>query len=228
MYTLLIVGAPLVLWFLQRYQWRRLLAGSWVLWLAYQLVPSIAGQPFAGIDIFHPAAWQILFVHAMVIGFHRERIALWMTPRRVGAICACAVLLLFLLSTIYRTRGEVLEAFVGADPMPWLTEMSLKAELRPLRLLAALAVFPCAYLLVTYFWKPIATPLRWLLLPLGQRSLYAYTMHLPLVVLFAVLLPDSPGVTIHGSTANALAQLIAVLIVWLMVKHRFLFSIVPQ
>ncbi|MEM8531018.1 MAG: hypothetical protein AAGF95_09255, partial [Chloroflexota bacterium] len=96
------------------------------------------------------------------------------------------------------------------------------------RIIAALAVFPFAYLLLTYLWKPFSAIGSWLIMPLGQHSLYAYTMHVPLLIFDNLVLPDSPGFTFAGQSVNAFAQLVGVFIIWFLIKRRFLFSVVPQ
>jgi hypothetical protein len=228
LYSLLMLGAPLVLWLLQRgYTWL-LLGGSWALWLAYQLVPQIASQPFPGLQLFHPSAWQILFVHACALGYHRERVAALLDPPRRHAIFAVSAVLLIALLVIYNIGGAVLSPLLGANAAAWLQDITIKNDLRVGRLAAAAVVFPFAYFLATYLWKPLHRLTGWLFLPLGQNSLYSYTMHLPLILVVELLLPDTPGETRGQWLLNLMVQLGAVLAIRGLVQRRVLFSVIPR
>jgi hypothetical protein len=227
LYSLLMLGAPVALWLLQRgYAWL-LLAGSWALWLAYQLVPQIAGQPFPALQLFHPAAWQLLFVHAITLGYHRERVArLLDIPHRRTLFAVSGVLLLALL-VIYNSGGAVLRPLLGTSAAPWLQDMTSKIGMRVGRVVAAAIVFPFTYGLATYLWTPLRRLTGWLLLPLGQNSLYSYTMHLPLLLVVG-LLPEWSGTTTAQQLLNLTVQLGAVLAIWWLVRQRVLFSVIPR
>ena len=55
------------------------LAGTWGLWGLWQLTPYQVQFPWPIIDnrVFYFPAWQLLFITALVIGYHRQRL----TPR---------------------------------------------------------------------------------------------------------------------------------------------------
>jgi hypothetical protein len=227
LYSLLMLGAPIALWLLQRgYDWL-LLAGSWTLWLAYQLVPQIASQPFPALQLFHPAAWQLLFVHAITLGYHRERVARQVGIPRHRTLFTVSGVLLIALLVIYNTGGAVLHPLLGAGSAPWLQDMTSKSGMRVGRIVAAAIVFPFAYGLVTYLWEPLRRLTSWLLLPLGQNSLYSYTMHLPLLLVVG-LLPEWSGTTTAQQLLNLTVQLGAVLAIWWLVRQRVLFSVIPR
>lgn len=228
MYTLLIVGAPLALWLLSRGWTALLLAGSWTLWLAYQISPQDASQPLPTILAFHPAAWQIFFVHAMTLGYHRQRIArhFWVLPH--GRLIAGLAVLFGLLLAVYLTRGALLQPVISGDAHTFLQVIFLKNPVRIGRIIAAAVVFPLAYLLVSYCWVPLRAAFGWLLLPLGQHSLYSYTMHLPILLLFAFFFGWPAGATLVERMINMAIQLGALLCIWLMIRSRFLFKVVPQ
>lgn len=228
MYTLLIVGAPLALWLLDRGWTWALLIGSWTLWLAYQIAPYEASQPLPTIQAFHPAAWQIFFVHAMTLGYHRQRIARWFWSLPHGRLLAGLGALFGLLLAVYLTRGALLTPLISGDIQAFLQAVFLKNPVRIGRIVAAAVVFPLAYLVVSYCWRPIQAALGWLLLPLGQHSLYSYTMHLPLLILFACLFGWPAGATLPEQLVNMAIQLAALLCIWLMIRRRFLFKVVPH
>ncbi len=222
LYVLLLLGTPVALWLLHTGRTRWLLGGSWALWLAYQFAPELAAQPLAGVKSFHPAAWQVFFVHAMAIGYHRAALARWMHQRRRMRIAAIALAVLVAVGVVYATGGSVL-----GTARPLLGEFIDKTSVGPGRLLTAAAFFPLAYLLVTYLWGALTRALGWLLLPLGENSLYSYTLHVPLVAA-ANLLGDSPGTTLASHAANVAAQLAALFIIWRCIQRKVLFGVLPR
>jgi hypothetical protein len=76
LYTLLVLAAVPVLVLLVHAQTILVLAGSWGLWMLWQLAPQHAQFPWSiiGNSVFNFPAWQALFVTAMVIGYHRQRL----------------------------------------------------------------------------------------------------------------------------------------------------------
>lgn len=228
MYSLLMLGAPIALWLLNRGWTWALLVGSWALWLAYQISPYGASQPLPTIQSFHPAPWQIFFVHAMALGYHRQRVAAWFhqLPKFYALI---GLSLLFVgLIVLYITGGTIIEPLIPSDANTFLAAVFTKNTVRIGRILAALVVFPLAFMIITYIWTPLRRLFGWLLLPLGQSSLYSYVMHLPLLLLFAFIYRWPPGMTPREQVVNTLIQVSAILVLWIMVKRRFLFGIVPQ
>lgn len=215
LYSLLLLGTPLALWLLQRGWTPALLAGSWLLWLLYQLLPELVGS---GWSSFHPMAWQILFVYAMALGYHRERVAqafsrVWQRP-----LLSVAGVVLVVLVAVYVCR-DVFPWMLDVRVAGWIDAAMLKDGVRAGRLLAALAVFPLAFWLVTEAWRPLQHAFGWLLLPLGQRSLRSYALHIPLVVLIDVWHPNKAAVTAGAMIGNTLLQLSAVLVVWWLVQR---------
>lgn len=200
-------------------------------WLAFQLVPAQAQLPWAidGNTTFHLAAWQFLFFAAMALGYHRERITAFLRQLPRWPYLVFSGLLVVWLVRLYDTQGAWLgHLFPGLDTHAFLSEFFLKSALAPGRLLASVILFQFAYLAATLFWKPIWTLLGWLLMPLGQNSLYSYTMHVVVVGLFYGALPYLPGHVLTMGTLNTSLQLLVVLLLWAMIQKRFLFSVVPR
>lgn len=125
----------------------------------------------------------------------------------------------------------------GALPPPmstWIQELSdremlgelyANQRLVPGRLFATLVWIQAFFLAVTYLYRPLAATVGWLLIPLGQSALYAYTMH---VILVYLLLPLFPSFYDIPEPLYGLAVLCFPLLLWVMVKKRFLFFIVPR
>jgi hypothetical protein len=169
----------------------------------------------------------VLFVGGLVRGWHRQVVA-EMVKARLAVLRTAPVMLslaspaLALGSVGWIDHRQL--AVTGFDPMIGLFA---KPNLGPGRLLLFLAIFAAAYLLLTVAWKPIERLVGWLLLPLGQTTLYGYTMQLflllPLYNLFGVGAEDPERIV-----RNTLGQLAAIAMIFVMVKTRFLFRIVPR
>src|SRR5262249_26090006 len=71
LYVWLVAAAAPCLLILRRTGWRVLLAISWAVYLLYRLNPhSLTGAGFE--SAFPLLAWQLLFVHGIAIGYHRD------------------------------------------------------------------------------------------------------------------------------------------------------------
>jgi uncharacterized membrane protein YwzB len=85
-----------------------------------------------------------------------------------------------------------------------------------------------SYLATTLFWKPISSAFAWFLLPLGQNALYAYIMHVLLIALLYAALPCVPFRLFEFGTLNTALQLMGILLIWFMIRRKFLFRLVPR
>jgi hypothetical protein len=237
LYALLLAAAPLSLTLLACGRPFALLAASWSLWLAYQLMPEYAVVPWhiEHASTFPFAAWQVLFTTALVIGFHRQELTAWLTREaerthgaglvyRVGlGAAACGLLLLGVALTTEQVHAMTVNGVT-------LSSLDLfdKASLGLGRIATFASVSTVLYVGLTLFWKPIEHAIGWLLIPLGQASLYAYTVHLFLILVAYNVPPyvgsPEPGWELH----NTVGQLALVLVLWAMVKWKVLFSIIPR
>jgi hypothetical protein len=237
LYALLLAASPLALLLLADGHHWRLLAGSWALWLMFQVAPELAVVPWPieHATTFPFAAWQALFVTALVIGYRREEIAAWLTQvserregaglvYRVGLAAAACALVLFGVAL------SVGQAHAMAPTASALSSFDLfdKASLGIGRLAAFASVAILIYAALTVCWRPVERALGWLLIPLGQASLYAYAVHLFVIVLAYNVPPyvgsDQPGWELH----NTVGQLLLVLLVWAMVKGKVLYGLIPR
>jgi hypothetical protein len=229
LYTLLVLAAPFIFYLLDEGYAGYVMAGSWLLWVGYQLFPAEFSFPWTirNANYFPLAAWQVLFVGGMVVGWYRQAVSALLKQRlallrNAPALLGFASPVLALASVGWIGRGDLVE--LGFDPMVGLFA---KPNLGPGRLVLFLAIFFLSYLALTIAWKPISRALGWLLLPLGQTALYGYTMQLFLVLPLYNLLAmgsEDPERILH----NSLGQAAAVVLVWWMVRTRFLFKLVPR
>lgn len=231
MYTFLMVLAAGGLWLLNKGHARWLLAGSIALWLGFQMAPARLQVPWPidGNTTFNLAAWQLLFFVAMVIGYHRETLTKSLSQMPKLPYFLFSGLLMLWLLRLYDTQGTFLARLLpGLNTQAFMQEFFLKSALAPGRLIASFIIFQFAYLAATLFWKPIWASLGWLLLPLGQNSLYAYTMHVVVIGVFYMVLPHLPINIMTMGTLNTSLQLLAVLAIWAMIQSKFLFRLVPR
>jgi enterochelin esterase-like enzyme len=230
LYTLLLAVAPFALYLLLQRQTRLLLALSWGLWLAFQIAPDQADVPWpiAGNYLFHFSAWQVFFFTAMVLGYHRERIAPWFPPARQRLLLVLSGLGFAGLLALYRL-GDAPWQWLAvknpalADPNDLLVLFFGKGDVRPGRVVASVVVFGFLFLLTTVAWRPLYRALGWLLLPLGQNALYAYTAHIVLIVLLALAFRPLGEVDRQMRGLNTALQVGTILLIWLLVRFRVLF-----
>jgi enterochelin esterase-like enzyme len=230
LYTLLLAVAPLALYALAYGQTRLLLLASWGLWLAFQIAPDQADVPWTiqGNYLFHFSAWQVLFFSAMVLGYHRDQLAGWFSRRTQWVLFALSALGFALLIALYRLGDRVWQYVPWenpalADPNTLLVLVFGKGDVRPGRIVASIVVFAFIYLLVTLFWRPLHRALGWLLMPLGENALFAYTAHIVLLVLLTIALLPFPSFNRELRWLNTLIQLGGVLLIWLLIQRRLFF-----
>jgi hypothetical protein len=89
-------------------------------------------------------------------------------------------------------------------------------------------VFQFAYLVLTFFWKPLWAVFGWFFVPLGQNSLYSYTMHVVIIGAFYAILPYLPINVQEMGTLNTGLQLGVLFVLWWLIRRQFAFDIVPR
>ena len=233
LYTVLFLFAPLAFVMLARGHSGVVLGVSLLLWGVFQFYPEYAALPWpiAGNYLFDFSAWQLLFFGGLVLGYRQERIpALGCRETRIalvvsGLLFAALIVTWIVIERPLASQPTTITAggLTISDIRTWLQDsLFSKVSLRPGRLFASAITFTFFFLVLTHFWAPFHRALGWLLLPLGQHALYAYTAHLLLAsAIAAVLQPfdiPSPG----PWWLNAAIQIAGVLLIWLLVKKQFL------
>ena len=195
--------------------WRPLLAVSWAVYIWYRIHPhAMTTGRFE--SVFPILAWQLLFIHGIVIGYHRQSLTAFVArvPRmvpRVGMLLAA---------------GFCLFAFCNpwADGPTWLhwTVVSPErftsfyeryftlSDLGIGRLLNLAIGLPVLFALVTRFWA-LARPLEVLFVTLGQRSLGAFVLHVYGLLLLS-LVPVAYGLWINTLLQVTMVVAIATLL----------------
>lgn len=229
--SFLMLLTPVALWLLYKKRTCWLVAGSGMLWMAFHLFTNQMQFPWpiAGNTTFHLAAWQLLFFLAMAVGYHCTRLTekLNQIPRRPYFVLA-GVLLIGLVQ-FHASNGTMLSQIIpDVDKTDWMTTFFQKSTLAPGRLIASFIVFQFAYLAATLFWKPLSTNLGWIFVPLGQNSLYCYSMHVIVIGLYFALIPHLPINIPAMGTLNTGLQLLVMFLIWSMIRKQFMFGIIPR
>ena len=151
----------------------------------------------------------MLFVSALELGYHREELAAWLH----GAAHVPAALW---PDVRFALGGRCHAYWSSWRPSGILARRTRWSDVRPLAFVDRSTRRASAsggwrvrrtasiiYVAVTLSGVPIERAVGWLLIPLGQASLYAYAVHLFLIVLAYNVPPyvgsDQPGWELHNT-----------------------------
>jgi len=196
LYVWLVAAAIPCLLILHRAGWRLVLALSWAFYLWYRVAPHALTA--SGFELAFPLlAWQLLFVHGIVIGYYRNGLSAFIarmpsvTPRLAMVVTACFAIFAFCCPWAPGPSWLHLQV-VSPERFTELYEhyFSLSA-LGVGRLLNLAIALPVAYLMLSRDWV-VTRSLEKVFVVLGQRSLGAFVLHVYGLLLLAHLpLPDS-------------------------------------
>jgi hypothetical protein len=214
LYTLLILAAVPVFVLLLHGYTAFVLAGSWGLWLLWQLSPQHAQFPWQVThNYFHFSAWQVVFMTALVIGYHRQYLEVRLARLSLPVVLGVTGTLVVGAIAFY-----VAQPLAGTD-YTWLVDRLFgKADLRIGRLVLFAGFFGFAYALLTVAWDPLSRTCAWLLLPLGQKALTAYNVHLFVVAILTRLPSSMVGEAPPTTLQNTFLQALGVLMIWTMLR----------
>ena len=233
LYTVLFLLSPLAFYLLTKGKTWHLLGGSWLLWLLFQVFPDYVSLPWpiAGNYLFAFSAWQVLFFTGLALGCNHDRIpVLRCRSTRASLVLAglgtAALIVLFFvldMPTDAMPASLAIGSSTPAEMRLWFQEQVFaKAGLRLGRLVASAVVFSFLFLSATVFWRQLRRVFGWLLLPLGQHALYAYTAHIVIVALVAIAVAPFKIAYPGPQWLNAVIQVGSVLVIWLLVRRQFL------
>lgn len=231
LYTILMVLAPGALLLMHRRRTGLVALLTIGVWAVFQVFPEEASIPWTIInnDTFRFPAWQLWFFGGAIIGYHREAISLALKPVPRWLLLGILAGFAFATILVHVTEGEaiarVLQAPSGKAVMQTLFD---KTVARPGKLIAFAIWFPLLYLVLTVGWRGLATGFGWILIPFGQNALYVYAMHLFAVYLGALVLPYVPGFDRMNPMHNTPVQIASVALIWVAVRFRLFFDIVPR
>lgn len=238
LYVVLFLLSPLVLYCIDRRKTLWLSAASVALYTYNFLLPEtvsgtaelrLTGAQFE--YAFPLAAWQLLYVHAVIAGVFKEQIVEYLsrTSTRWLVWLSVALTAAFLVFTLNHPMDKFppwaqVRLLDDQQFLDLYQRFFLKHNLGPGRLLNEVVLFISGFALLTVCWRPIERALGWFLIPLGSASLYVFTVHV-----FLVLLVDNTplGQSAHF-LVNSLLHTGLLLLVWWAVKKEWLFRWVPH
>jgi hypothetical protein len=214
-YALFLAASPLALVaLLHGFTWLVLVASGvlWAVAFRYHLVWSNSVQA----DL----SWQLLFVIGMVAGFHHAALecrwgALWQrAPRAIiagAAAASCAVV----VGSLVRLAGD------GAHVTRLEADAFERDRLGPARIACAVVLVASLYALVRAFQARLVPTIGKLFVPLGQASLYVYIVQSMLTFALVDRAMANPWLAVAINVA-------VVGLVWIMVRNRVLFRVIPR
>ncbi len=230
LYVILLCLSPLALWMMHKKRTMVVLGISWILYISNWADPvNLTGAQFE--YAFPLLTWQLIFFHGMAAGFHRKKLAEIMESyyRKPILLISGVTFFVFMFFTQNNPNPEMPSyAKISIIPQEIFTEIyekyCRKNTLGILRLVNYAAALIFGYYLLTKFWKIVNMYFGWFFIPLGQASLYVFIMHIYLLYIFS----NVPIMNIGNMWLNTVGHTFALLLLWFMVKIRFLYNIVPR
>jgi hypothetical protein len=220
LYVWLVAAAVPCLFALKFLGWRPLLAVSWALYICYRIAPhALTSGQFEW--TFPLLAWQLLFVHGIAIGYHREQIGTLVArcPRVVplAVIGAAAAFVVFALCNPWAEGPESLHwAVVSPERFSDLYfRYFTLSDLGIGRMLNLAVGLPVGYAILTWGWK-LLRPLGIVFVPLGRQSLGAFILHVYGILLIAHL----PFADLGEFWTATFVQLALVVVIALLLNAR--------
>jgi hypothetical protein len=230
LYVVLLLVSPLIMWALSRRWWALVLVVSASLYVV-DAVSRFRLLPAQFEDSFPLLTWQLLFVLGMVGGFYRRELVRWFRSRvgavvLVTAVLLAVVLMVFSWSNPYLSSPQDVRLALISDNAYRNIYAALfeRTYLEPGRLLNVVLVVIAGYALLSAYWKPIAAATGWFFIPLGQATLYVFIMH----IFFALIISNVPVLREGTVWLNSVVYVLVLMLMWVMVKTKFLFRIVPR
>ncbi|TME25073.1 MAG: hypothetical protein E6I75_27995 [Chloroflexi bacterium] len=162
----------------------------------------------------------------MVLGYHRENLRAAVSGARQWAFLAASAVAFagLLIGFRWLQFGLDTSPYAGATLALELQErVFAKSDLQIGRLVASAIVFGFLFVGITRFWVPLRAGLGWLLLPLGQHSLYAYTAHIALALALPLVTERMHLTVSQSPNLSALVQVSSLALIWLAIRFRLLY-----
>ena len=182
-------------------------------------------------DAFPLLTWQVLFVVGLTAGWYRlELLRMARTPSGRAVVAGCVVLslvgLLFSWSNPHVANAYDVRLALIPDVMFYelYGRYFERTTLGVGRLLDVIVVLVALYAALTAFWRPVCRVLGWLLIPLGQATLYVFILH----VFFALVIANVPVLSQGNVLYGSLAHTAVLGVLWMMVRKRVLFGLIPR
>lgn len=218
--------SPLAIWMVRKRLWWLLLVISSVVWISTESMMT---------------SWQILFFSGMVFGYYYEEIESSFKNLRIRTqdyikrLIFGLTLISLSLSVYFTTFAEEYGKEAGARflsldlnqarnySIETLRTVFDKTSLSPARLALFYLWFAGLFLLVKKYEGFFKDKVGWLLMTLGQNSLYVYIVHSIILFFLNLILPGRVFWIFNDILGAGFVGLI-----WFMAKRRFLFKIIPR
>lgn len=231
LYILLIAATPWLLARFKNHHTKLILGISWLIYFYQALSPSrpTKAQFEYGFPIL---AWQLIYIHGLAFGFHIQAIKRWFSVGRrtqILLVLSTVLFLVFLFFTLNNPSPNLPDFLylnlIEKDVFYNLYHQYFrKNQLGILRILNYAVILILAFKLLSVGWRWIFKACGWFFVPIGQATLYAFIIHVYLIILL-----DQFGY-LQGGTfwQNTIVHSVALLTVWLMVRFKIGFKWIPR
>ncbi|WP_278182602.1 OpgC domain-containing protein [Vibrio misgurnus] len=232
LYFYLLLLSPIFLWLLHAQRVFYLVILSLFLYCYFQLTQQhIVSAKFD--SAFPLLAWQLIYVLGMSCGWYKdELLSLAKTQTGKWVIAAMVVIAMVMFFIAQNHTNLFMPSYlmlhvIPAEQFDWLYKnFAAKNELGPLRILNNACLIVSLYLLLTYCWLPINKLFGWFFIVLGQNSLYAFILHVYIVLLASQWVKFN--LWEQHWVLNTLVHTLCLLALWLMAKFKVLKNIIPN
>ena len=232
LYVWLLLLTPLALFLMSKRRTLAMLAFSWLTYLGYQWHPiKVTGCMFE--DAFPLMAWQLLYFHGQAIGYYRQNVVDFFKSPKARVACAIVgglgVAFWFWALNAPDVVIPRFAKFTLISPALYTQvygRFMVKSSLGILRILDDFCVLTLLYALLTRCWRSFAQVLGWLLVPLGQASLYVFIVHVFFIAFIGSLV--SFGYEYPHFWFNTAIVSFTILLIWAMVRYRLFFAWIPR
>lgn len=229
LYAVFLLISPLALWLLRKKLWYVLTAINIGLWA---LFPWLMEHTDRTSELLMVLSWQLVFFGGMTIGYHWENLTRWWKSLRT--ISRRSILWPILaIATITLAIDCGITAFRALDLLPasiasWydsLLPFFNKDRLSIARLVLFTLWFILGFYIFSRFEKQIKQFFGWILLPFGYNSLYVYILHAIILFFAHTIIPPEQAINWY---INAAGTLVIFTIIYIAVRKKFLFKIIPR
>ena len=221
---------PLALWALRKGKWYLVVLGSIGLWMLY---PIALNETSKTAEMLMPLSWQLIFFIGLVIGFHWSDVQTWWSKRtkrfrRIVTVpvltFAAVTLIINAILVTLKSAGVLPDSFQVAYDTIHMTTFNKEALTLPRLILFGLW-FTLGLTIFMRYETKIKQWFGWILLPFGANSLYVYILHAILIFFAHLILRPEASTNIF---INFFGSLVILALIFIAVKKRFLFKIIPR
>lgn len=212
LYAIFLAASPLVIWLLRK---------GWA-WMATLLTFAILVLGWATKN--EVLQWQFIFFIPVIAGYYMSSIRIWWQAhtKPVRAALASSIIITAVVTVILSILGTFYPSFLpGLDTAT--VSLFAKDSISLLRAIMAFLWFTALLLIFNRFEPFIKRWLGWLLMPIGTHSLTAYILHGAVVIIISYFFVIYPGII-----TNSLLDILAILLVWALIKIPGINKVIPR